>query len=58
MKGIFFATGPGFAPNTQVPDVDNVHIYPLVLSLLGIQTSWKTDGDLSVLGSYFMGQAE
>jgi hypothetical protein len=58
MKGIFFATGPGFAPNTQVPDVDNVHIYPLVLSLLGIQTSRKTDGDLSVLGSYFMGQAE
>jgi alkaline phosphatase D len=58
MKGIFFATGPGIAPNTQVPDVDNVHIYPLVLSLLGIPNSRETDGDLSVLGSYLMGQAE
>ena len=58
MKGIFFATGPGIAPNTQVPHVDNVHIYPLVLSLLGIPNSRETDGDLSVLGSYLMGQAE
>ena len=58
MKGIFFATGPGIAPNTQVGDVDNVHIYPLVLNLLGIQTSGKIDGDLAVLGSYLKGQSD
>jgi len=56
MKGIFFATGPNIAPSTQVPDVDNVHIYPLVLNLLGIQASGEIDGDLTVLGSYLKAQ--
>ena len=58
MKGIFLATGPGIAPSTEVPDVDNVHIYPLVLKLLGIQGNGDIDGDLAVLGSYLKGDAD
>ena len=54
MKGILLATGPRIAPNTQLPDVDNVHIYPLVLNLLGLQASGKIDGDIAVLGPYLM----
>lgn len=54
MKGILLAAGPLIAPNTRVPDIDNVHIYPLVLDLLGLQASGEIDGDIAVLGPYLM----
>ena len=39
-----------------MPDVDNVHIYPLVLKLLGIQANGDIDGDLAVLSSVSQGR--
>ena len=52
MQGIFYAAGPGIAPGTRVPAIDNVHVYPWVLDLLGLRPSRQIDGDLAVLKRY------
>ncbi len=36
MQGLFIATGPAFKPGVVLPAFDNVHVYPLLMKLLGI----------------------
>lgn len=45
MHAIFYAVGPAFKQNYVQPSFQNIHIYPLLAYLLGIQPA-KTDGDL------------
>jgi len=45
MHAIFYAVGPDFKQNYVQPSFQNIHIYPLLAYLLGIQPA-KTDGDL------------
>jgi len=45
MHAIFYAVGPDFKKNYVQPSFQNIHIYPLLAYLLGIQPA-KTDGDL------------
>jgi len=45
MHAIFYAVGPDFKRNYIQPSFQNIHIYPLLAYLLGIQPA-KTDGDL------------
>lgn len=52
MLGVFIAAGPGLKANITAPAFENVHIYPLVLRLLGVPITTQTDGDLSVLAAY------
>jgi alkaline phosphatase D len=55
MQGIFYAAGPAIPPMTRIPPIDNVHVYPLVLHLLGLDAG-DVDGDLSVLQPFLRGQ--
>ncbi len=48
MGGIFYAAGPNFQSGLTVPAFENVHIYPLVAELFGIDPP-QTDGKLRVL---------
>ena len=54
MNGIFFASGPRIQAQTRLPDIENVHIYPLVLSLLDIKIAVPIDGEPSVLVPYLV----
>jgi len=48
MRGIFYAAGPDIRPGVRVPPFENVHLYPLMAKILGLETE-PTDGDLRVL---------
>jgi alkaline phosphatase D len=52
MNGIFYACGPNIKTGATLPAFENVHIYPFVARLLGIQPP-VTDGDLSVLNPIY-----
>jgi alkaline phosphatase D len=57
MKGIFYATGPDITPGSVAPDIENVHLYPLVMQILGLTPSAPIDGDIRVLGDYLLDTA-
>ncbi|MDH5823872.1 ectonucleotide pyrophosphatase/phosphodiesterase [Luteimonas sp. RD2P54] len=48
MRAIFIARGPAFRGGTELPPFDNVHVYPLLARLLGIDPL-PGDGDPGVL---------
>jgi predicted AlkP superfamily pyrophosphatase or phosphodiesterase len=49
MRGIFYARGPDLAQGVTIPSFSNVHIYPLVVELLGLDAAEGVDGRLEVL---------
>ena len=49
MQGIFYANGPSFKKGLLVPSVKNIHIYPLICKILGLDIPDNIDGKLSVL---------
>ena len=49
MHGIFYANGPAFKPGTQIPSFENIHIYPLVCNILGLEIPGNIDGRTAVL---------
>ena len=52
MHGILMATGPSLKSGLVTPAVENVHIYPLIMHILGVPVTTKIDGELSVLAPY------
>jgi len=46
MKAIFIANGPSFKSGYMRDEFENIHIYPLVAHILGIDPYEKIDGDL------------
>jgi len=52
MHGIFLAKGPGLRAGARIPAFENVHIYPLLVSLLGLDPAPFVDSDPSVLAPY------
>ncbi len=44
MGALFIASGPAFRRGVKLPDVDNIHVYNLVCSVLGL-TPAPNDGD-------------
>jgi len=48
MRGIFYAAGPDIRPGVRVAPFENVHLYPLIAEILGLETE-PMDGDLHVL---------
>ncbi len=44
MGALFLATGPGLEPGLLLPPVDNVHVYPFLCDVLGIEPA-PNDGD-------------
>ena len=45
MHGIFIACGPGITPGLALGPVRNIDLYPLMLSLLGLDAPATIDGD-------------
>ena len=48
MRAIFLARGPSFRPGSVVPGFGNVHLYPLLAGLLGVEPA-PSDGRLDSL---------
>jgi predicted AlkP superfamily pyrophosphatase or phosphodiesterase len=46
MHGIFYATGPAFKENTKLASFELVHVYPLVMKVLGLSVPTPIDGRL------------
>lgn len=53
MHGIFLAEGPNIKAGPRLPAFENIHIYPLVLKILGLKTGQKIDGNDGVLKSVY-----
>lgn len=57
MKASFFAAGPDIRPGVSVPPFENIHVYPFVARILGLDiANLKTgsiDGDARVLRPIF-----
>lgn len=49
MGAIFYAQGPNIKTGSRLDPFENIHVYPFVAHILGIQDYPKVDGDLSVL---------
>lgn len=49
MNGIFIAAGPGIRSGVRIPAFENVHIYPLLAALLGLEPNADIDGRADVL---------
>ena len=48
MKAIFYAAGPDIVAGKTVAPFENVHVYPWIAHLLGVQPA-KNDGSLNLL---------
>jgi predicted AlkP superfamily pyrophosphatase or phosphodiesterase len=49
MRASFFAWGPAFKRRQRIPAFENVHVYPLIASILGLKITEKIDGNGKVL---------
>nr|WP_307735104.1 alkaline phosphatase family protein [Chitinophaga nivalis] len=49
MQAVFMAWGPAFKPHTRIATFENVHVYPLVAKILGLDITQPIDGKLEVL---------
>jgi len=49
LHGILYANGPAFKKGKTVPSVKNIHIYPIVCKILGLEIPAEVDGKLEVL---------
>jgi hypothetical protein len=57
MRGVFVAAGPLIRPAIQFPALDNIHIYPLMTVLLGVEPNRDIDGKLEVLAPVLVPEA-
>lgn len=49
MKAIFYAWGPAFKENLEIAEFQNIHVYPMIAKILGLDVKHKIDGNLKVL---------
>jgi hypothetical protein len=47
MRGIFIAAGPAFRQGVTVPEFENVHVYQVLATILGVRPA-PNDGDPSI----------
>jgi predicted AlkP superfamily pyrophosphatase or phosphodiesterase len=55
MHGIFYANGPLIKKGFTVPSVKNIHIYPLMCEILGLDIPTDVDGELIELENVLVG---
>lgn len=48
MKSVFYAKGPQLKSSQSIPEFENIHIYPLIMHILELESP-AVDGDLEVL---------
>ena len=51
MHGIFYANGPAFKNGYVLPPLKNIHIYPLMCKILGLEIPDTIDGNLNEVES-------
>ena len=51
MHGIFYANGPAFKEGYEAPSIKNIHIYPLMCKILGLEIPESIDGDINQIKS-------
>ena len=51
LQGIFMASGPDITQGKELKPFKNIHVFPLVNKLLGLNENKVIDGKLSVLES-------
>ena len=51
MHGIFYANGPAFKKGYVLPPLKNIHIYPLMCKILGLEIPDDIDGKLNAIES-------
>jgi hypothetical protein len=49
MHASFYAWGPQIKTGMKIPSFENIHVYPLICSILGLSYTEKIDGDPRVL---------
>ncbi|MGZ5279059.1 MAG: alkaline phosphatase family protein, partial [Pseudobdellovibrionaceae bacterium] len=49
MLGLFIANGSAFKRGLTIPAFDNVHVYPMVMGILGLKTTVANDSNSAVL---------
>ncbi|WDE10613.1 ectonucleotide pyrophosphatase/phosphodiesterase [Thalassomonas haliotis] len=49
MAAIFIANGPDFKQGLEIPSFENIHVFPVLASILGLPIPGNIDGDLAVL---------
>ena len=49
MKAIFLAKGPAFKSGYTREEFENIHIYPLIAHILGIDPYKDIDGDINTV---------
>lgn len=47
MHGIFYANGPAFKDGYEIPSIKNIHLYPLMCKILGLEIPKLIDGDIN-----------
>ena len=57
MQAAFYAWGPAFKPHTTINAFENVHVYPLIATILGLTVSEKIDGSGAVLSPVLLSPA-
>lgn len=48
MHAIFYAWGPAFKNNLTVPSFENVNVYPVITSILGLNINEPIDGTFKI----------
>ncbi|WP_282111545.1 ectonucleotide pyrophosphatase/phosphodiesterase [Maribacter stanieri] len=51
MHGIFYANGPAFKNGYKIPSIKNIHLYPLMCKILGLEIPKLIDGDINQIES-------
>ncbi len=49
MHGIFYAQGPDFKKNYIAESKENIHIFPLILRVLGLDNHYQIDGKIEAI---------
>jgi len=56
LYGIFYAQGPAIKEGLVIPPFQNIHVYPLLCSILGLTAPDDIDGNFEVLKSVLRGE--
>jgi len=51
IEAIFYANGVQFQSSMTIPSFENIHIYPLICEILGLEVPKEVDGKLEVLSN-------
>jgi hypothetical protein len=55
MHATFYAWGPAFRNHKHIEGFENIHVYPVLAKILGLDITHEIDGKLSVLQEILSG---